>query len=39
MDYVAHHNENPRPFVWTADADRILAKVARLCKRINNSGH
>jgi transposase len=39
MDYVANHNENPRPFVWTADADRILGKVARLCKRINDSGH
>jgi transposase len=39
MDYVANHNEHPRPFVWTADADRILGKVARLCKRINDSGH
>ena len=39
MDYVANHNENPRPFVWTADADRILGKVARLCKHINDSGH
>jgi transposase len=39
MDYVATHNENPRPFVWTADADRILSKVARLCKRINDSAH
>ncbi len=39
MDSVANHNENPRPFVWTADADRILGKVARPCKRINDSGH
>lgn len=39
IDYVANHNENPRPFVWTAEADSILAKVARLCKRINDSGH
>src|SRR4051812_40586106 len=31
--------DDPRPFVWTADADRILGKVARLCKRINDSGH
>jgi transposase len=38
-DYLATHNADPRPFVWTADADRILGKVARLCKRINNSGH
>jgi len=39
MDYVANHNENPPPFVWTADADRILGKVAGLCKRINDSEH
>lgn len=39
MEYVANHNENPRPFVWTADADRILGKVARICKRINDSRH
>jgi hypothetical protein len=24
----AHHND-PRPFIWTATADDILAKVAR----------
>ena len=22
---------------WTADADRILARVAKVCKRINDS--
>nr|MBA3312249.1 IS630 family transposase [Planctomycetaceae bacterium]MBA3313784.1 IS630 family transposase [Planctomycetaceae bacterium] len=26
---VADHNRDPRPFVWTAQADDILAKVAR----------
>jgi hypothetical protein len=25
-------NEDPTPFVWTADADLILGKVERLCK-------
>lgn len=39
VEYLEHHNANPRPFVWTADADLILGKVRRLCKRINNSGH
>jgi transposase len=39
VDYVKHHNENPRPFIWTADADRILNRINRLCKRINDSGH
>jgi transposase len=38
-DYLADYNKNPRPFVWTADADLILGKVKRLCQRINNSGH
>ncbi|MCU1257541.1 MAG: putative transposase, partial [Bryobacterales bacterium] len=32
-------NQNPRPFVWTADADLILGKVQRLCKRTSRSGH
>jgi hypothetical protein len=30
--YVAHYNEHRRPFVWTATADSILAKVERICK-------
>jgi len=28
-DYLAAHNNDPKPFVWTATADDILAKVAR----------
>lgn len=39
VDYLEHHNANPQPFVWTADADLILGKLSRLCERINNSGH
>lgn len=39
LDYVDHHNQNPRPFQWTATADTILERVANVCKRINNSGH
>jgi transposase len=27
--YIAHHNRNPKPFVWTASANDILAKVTR----------
>ena len=26
-------NEDPKPFVWTKTADRILASVERFCKR------
>lgn len=28
-EYLAAHNDNPKPFVWTTTADEILAKVAR----------
>jgi len=27
--YVEHHNANPKPFIWTACANDILAKVTR----------
>jgi transposase len=27
--YVLHHNANPKPFIWTATASDILAKVTR----------
>ena len=27
--YVAHHNIDPKPFIWTATASDILAKVTR----------
>ena len=37
--YVAHYNEHQRPFVWTATADSILAKVERICKLINGTRH
>jgi transposase len=37
QEYLDHHNENPKPFVWTADADLILGKIQRLCERISNS--
>jgi transposase len=27
--YLAEHNHSPKPFIWTADPDRIIEKVAR----------
>ena len=36
-DYLKTHNENPRPFIWTATADEIFRKIARLCEGISNS--
>jgi transposase len=39
QDYLNCNNENPKPFIWTADAELILGKIQRLCERISNSGH
>jgi transposase len=39
LAYLDERNENPKPFVWTVDADLILGKVGRLCERISDSGH
>ena len=38
-NYLAEHNENPKPFVWTADADAILERLKRVCERTSDSGH
>src|SRR5450759_1937436 len=37
--FVENDNHNPRPFVWTATADSIFAKVQRLCERISGTEH
>lgn len=34
LDYIEHHNQNPKPFRWTASADLILGKVAHFCKSL-----
>jgi hypothetical protein len=39
LAYLDQRNQNPKPFVWKADADLILGKVERFCQRISNSGH
>ena len=38
-DYLTHHNQNAKPFAWTANADSILKKIARFCVRTSDSGH
>jgi putative transposase len=38
-DYIKHYNQHPRPFVWTATADSILAKLERLCQHISGTLH
>src|SRR5436190_4128334 len=37
--YIHTHNANSQPFVWTATADAILQKLARLCQRISGTEH
>ena len=32
-DFLAVHNEAPKPFVWTKSADDILASIARFAER------
>lgn len=38
-DYIASNNRDPQPFVWTATAELILDRVAKVCKRTNRSPH
>jgi transposase len=37
-EYLNHHNRDPKPFVWTKDADMILAKIRR-CKEALGTSH
>ena len=29
QEYIDAHNKDPKPYVWTATAESILAKIAR----------
>ena len=35
-DYIAQHNANPKPFVWTAKASDVLEKVKRARAVLDN---
>ena len=37
--FVQHYNRSHQPFVWTATAESILQKIARLCSRISGTAH
>jgi putative transposase len=37
--FIRQYNQNSKPFMWTATADSILAKLERLCKRISGTAH
>lgn len=36
-EYLELHNSNPKPFIWTQTAEKILAKVAPLYAIVNNN--
>lgn len=38
-EYLEHHNADPKPFVWTADADLILNRIKRARERTSDLGH
>lgn len=35
-EYIAVHNQNPKPFVWTAKANDILQKVIRANRKLGS---
>jgi hypothetical protein len=35
-DYIDKHNDNPKPFVWTAKAADVLEKVKRARAVLDN---
>lgn len=35
--YIENYNRHPHPFIWTATADSIFAKIQRLCQRISGT--
>jgi transposase len=39
LHYLEHRNRSAKPFEWHANADLILGKIERFCKRTSNSPH
>src|SRR5437899_8098034 len=35
-EYLTHYNQQPTPFMWTKDADTILAKIDRCIEPLNS---
>ena len=38
-EFVKQYNRSSRPFAWTATADSIFQKLARLCSNISGTSH
>jgi putative transposase len=39
QEYIIQYNKHHKPFIWTATADSIFAKLERLCKGISETQH
>ena len=39
LEFIAAHQADPKPFIWTKSADEILESLGRLLKRISGAGH
>jgi transposase len=39
QDWIAHWNEDPKPFAWTKTADEILERLTSYLQRIPGAGH
>ena len=39
IDYIPHHNRDPKPFAWMASADPILSKTAAITQRTSVTPH
>ena len=37
--FIAEHNKDPKPFVWTKTADEIFDSITRFCMRTSGTGH
>lgn len=37
--FIHHYNQTCKPFTWTASADQIFEKLARLCSKINGTAY
>lgn len=37
LDYIARHNDDPKPFVWRKTADQIIEKVGRARLALHNA--
>jgi len=35
-EYIAKHNQQPKPFIWTAKATDILGKVVRANRQLSS---